>query len=303
MKILITGATGFVGQNLLPKLISKGYSIFEITIEPEKSKQLYASNTYQFFYTGENHQSLVKEINTFKPNVCIHLASYLTSADDYNAMRKLLQANIEFTCSILDALKQSGLSCFINTGSFAEYFQGDGKFDAAYLYTATKTASRSLVSYYSNVYNFKSITVAPYTIYGGIDSQKKIIDLIYDSLNSTIALDLTKGEQILDFIHVDDIADFFILLVENFNLVPSGSGFQLGTGIGHTLKELGEIIEKESGKRANINWGGKEYRPRDVMFAVANTSLQYHLLKWRPKINLAAGVKMYLKKKNINETN
>jgi len=297
MKIVLTGANGFVGQNLVPKLLEQNHEIFEITIDPKKSRFLYGKTTIQFNYSLENHDKLVHSLNKFCPDICIHLASFLTAADDFITLQKLINANISFTCNVLDALKKSGLKMFINTGSFAEYYKGNGELDPAYLYTATKSASRIFVDYYSKVYKFKNITIVPYTIYGGIDTQKKIIDIIYDSLNNKDSISLTSGNQILDFIHLEDVTDFYIKTLTFYDLIKGGENFQLGTGVGHTLRDLVKIMELQTSKKANIIWGGKEYRPRDVMYAVANTSEQYRLFGWKPKISLEEGIEMYLNAK------
>ena len=298
MKILITGANGYVGKNLVPKLLKNGHELFEVTIVPDLSKDLFGETTVQFHYNPEKQKEFVNAVKKFKPEAVLHLASFLTANDDFQTIQKLLNANISFLCSILDAVKHVGLKWFINTGSFAEYFKGDGVLDPAYFYTASKSASRIFVDYYSKSYNFSYCTVVPYTIYGGNDSQKKIIDIIYDSLNAKGTLDLTPGDQVLDFIHVDDVTDFFNLLVSNIDVVPPQSNFQLGSGKGTTLRELVGIMESESGKTANINWGGKQYRKRDVMYAVANPSLQYHLFKWTPNLDIQEGVSNYLKDKD-----
>ena len=125
--------------------------------------------------------------------------------------------------------------------------------------------------------------------------------MIYDSLNNETSLDLTPGNQILDFIHLEDVTDFYVKILDYVNQIPSGMSFQLGTGIGHTLKDLVSIMEKQTSKYANINWGGRNYRPRDVMFAVANTSRQFHLFDWKAKISLEEGVKMYLDAKSSSK--
>jgi len=296
MNIVITGSTGFVGQHLVPKLISKGYQILEITIEPEVSEKLYGNKTQKYMIT-DNQESFISILEAFQPAVVIHLASFLTSADDYNTLRKLLNTNIVFFCRTLDALKNTKLKLFINTGTFAEYFSGDSVFDPAYLYSSTKIASRAFLDYYSKVYRFKQATVVPYTIYGGKDTQKKIMDLIYDSIGSVVPLDLSPGAQVLDFIHVEDVTDFYVNIIENIELLPQKINFQLGTGNGYTLKDLASIMEKQTSKRTNINWGGKNYRQRDIMYAVANTSNQFHLFGWKAKLSLEDGVKLYLKSK------
>jgi nucleoside-diphosphate-sugar epimerase len=167
--------------------------------------------------------------------------------------------------------------------------------DPAYLYAATKTASRSFLDYYSKVYSFKQATVVPYTIYGGKDTQKKIIDLIYDSIGSATALDLSPGEQVLDFIHVDDVSDFYVKIIENIELLPQKINFQLGTGVGHTLKQVAAIIEEVTQQKTNINWGGKSYRDSDVMYAVANNDDQLKQIKWEASLSLQEGIENFIK--------
>lgn len=288
MKILVTGSTGFVGRHLVPKLLNENHEVAEVTRDVDKSKILFGDSTTKVGFV-ENQAVFGREIQKFNPEIVIHLASFLTSADDYISLEKLLNANIHFFCKLNDALKDCELSLFINTGTFAEYAQGDGNFDPAYLYSATKTASRAFLDYYSKVYSFNQCTVVPYTIYGGQDSQKKIIDIIYDSLENPVRLDLSPGMQVLDFIHVEDVVDFYLHLVKNVYLIENKANYQLGTGKGTTLRELTGIIERKTGKRANINWGGKPYRPSDVMYAVANLEMVNNL-NWRPQIELESRV-------------
>ena len=299
MRILITGSTGFVGRNLLPQLIQANHDIFEITINTDISKELYGDNTRQFYFCDDNLNNLKNELDNFKPEVLIHLASYLTSSDHTDDMRKLINSNIFFICHVLDAVKESGLKWFINTGSFAEYYKGDGLLDPAYLYSATKTASRILVDYYSKAYKYNYTTIVPYTIYGGVDTRKKIIDLIFSSLENNEPVNLTLGNQVLDFIHLEDVTDFYITCLSNLDIIPNKTCFQLGTGIGHSIREITSIMELFTNKSANINWGARSYRPRDVMYAVANISKQDLLFSWKPKIQIEDGIKKYLEGRKI----
>lgn len=291
MKILITGATGFVGRNLMPKLLENGHEILEITIEQEISHKLYGDKGDHFLYKSENHQELVEKIKEFKPEIVIHLASYLTSSDSYLNLSKLIQANIIFLADILDTLKIVPPKLFINTGTFAEYFSNDDLLDPAYLYAATKTASRFLVKYYSKAYNFKYITVVPFSIYGINGSQNKLMDYLVDSLNSSEVINFTAGEQILDFIHVNDVANAFLCIAENYIKIYSGETFYAGTGKGLSIRELGMLIEKISGKKLNVKWGGLPYRVRDVMRAVAPLFKNNSKIPWKAFIEIESGIK------------
>lgn len=300
MKVLITGATGFVGRNLVPVLIGDGNELLELTRDIGKSEALFGKTTRKYLIT-EDQEALVQSITKFKPDIVIHLASYLTSGDSYSDMEKLIHSNLFFLSRILDALKQSPPKLFINTGTFAEYFEGDGKLNPAYLYAATKSASRSFLEYYAKAYQFVYTTVVPYTIYGGKDTQKKIIDIIYDSINNTTCLDLSPGEQILDFIHISDVVGFYQTLLLNYDKIPIKSVFHLGSGKGHNLKEVAAFVETLVGGRCNIKWGGKPYRPADVMYAVANTAAQFRQFKWRPQVSLQQGLQLYLETKKLTE--
>ena len=292
-KILITGSTGFVGRHLVPELLNKGYQILEITRNIEKSSKLFGNKTTKLLSDDDNFKRKIKE---FRPAIVIHLASYLTSSDNLIEITKLIDTNITFLSKILDAISNVNLELFVNTGTFAEYYFGDKELMPSYFYAATKTASRAIVNYYANAYNFKQSTIVPYTIYGGNSSQKKIIDIIYESTFSEKPLNLSPGEQVLDFIHIEDVTNFYIAVIRNINRLPNKTNFNLGTGKGLSIKELARHIEQVTNRTTNICWGGKAYRKSDVMYAVANHDTIIENLNWSPKISLKEGIKKTFKK-------
>ena len=293
-KILITGSTGFVGKHLVEELFKEGHTILEITRNKTKSSELFGDMTSKI---EVNDISFNNKIIEFDPNVVIHLASYLTSSDKWDDVEKLIESNILFLSNLLNTVSKLNLDLFINTGTFAEYFKGDDDFNPAYFYAATKTASRSILNYYANAYKFKQSTVVPYTIYGGNDSSKKIIDLIFESTETEKKLELSPGEQVLDFIHIDDVVSFYQHLIKYKKKIPNKTNFKLGTGIGHNLQQVSSIIESVTNKKTNINWGGKEYRQSDVMYAVANLHEIKDKLTWKAKISLTEGIKKTINNK------
>jgi len=285
MKVLVTGATGYVGRHLLPKLV-KISNIEILTINRSLQKATEIFSELDCIHTSTDEWGKIKEFN---PEIVFHLASMITSRNDREILNDIIDSNIMFGIKLLDRLREcSNLKLFVNTGSFAEYRLGTDKIDNAYLYTATKTAFRQFVDYYSKLDSYKYIHIVPYTIYGGGDSQKKIIDYILDSFESTVPVKMTKGEQVLDFIHIEDIVSFFIHILKNidqFIELPNGETLYLGTGKGTSIKELAALLEKKYGKKANINWGSLPYREKDVMYAVAPIGKLIEL-GWLPKIKI-----------------
>lgn len=298
MRILLTGGTGFVGRHLLKKL-SLQHEVASVVRNRQAAVNGREADArisiIPFDPVDYSHR---EKIQAFDPEGVLHLASHLSSGDDSETLRRLLESNIAFGALVLDSIKDTNVRWFINTGSFSEYLHGGGVLNPAYLYAATKTAFRSILQFYSQVSNFKVVNVIPYTIYGGEDSQKKAIDVILDSLDGPESIPMTPGTQTLDFIHVEDVIDFYLHLIHHIDrLEGSEHEFHLGTGTGSTLRELASMAEKISGAKANIAWGAKPFRPRDVMHAVAPVSYLRNQLLWEPKVRLENGLKELLRQR------
>lgn len=294
MRILITGVTGFVGRNLLP-LIEKRLpdsEVLTLNRSVEKARTMFPDKKWRHCLLDD-----AQAVIDFSPEVVLHLAALTTSVrNDSEIIAPMLDANIVFGVRLLDTLGKCGdFKLFVNTGSFAEYRFGTGSIDDAYLYTATKSAFRIFVKYYSELHRFRFINVVPFSVYGGIPTVKRLMDYIIESLGSEKPVDMTAGEQILDFVHVDDLADFYVTVLENTDKISAfqnGIDFYIGTGRGVTVHELAAVVEKVYGQKCNINWGGRPYRDRDTMHAVAPIARNLSLLNWRAKINLEDGIRM-----------
>lgn len=293
MRILLTGITGFVGQNLMPMLLKKcpNDRFMTMNLDIDEAEIKYPSaEYYNFVHVGIDD---FKAVEDFNPEVALHLATVTTARNDTEIIVPMVRANIEFGVLLLDALSRcTAMKLFVNTGSFAEFRYGNGEYDAAYLYTASKTAFRSFVDYYSTLGGFKYVTAIPYSVYGGKMTVKRLMDYMKESMDADNPIDMTLGEQVLDFIHVDDIAGFFTHVLLNFNKalsLPNATDFHLGTGRGTSVRELAEIIERKYGKKCNINWGGRPYRERDTMYAVAPIAKNMPLIGWEAKISIQEG--------------
>ena len=295
MRLLLTGITGFVGQNLVPMIIKECPETDILTLnipsDLDKANTLYPYSQCKHILTTD-----LEEVKAFNPEIVMHLATVTTPRNDTEIIKPMLAANIEFGVLLLDTLSQcDALRLFVNTGSFAEYRFGPSKIDDAYLYTATKSAFRHFCDYYSNLIGFKYITVVPYTIYGGKPTVKRLLDYIIESIDSEKPVDMTAGEQILDFTHVSDLASFYVHIlkkIDKFLSLDNAEEFHVGTGKGMSIKDLVTIVEKVYDKKCNINWGGRPYRERDTMHAVAPIAKNINLVDWKASIDVEKGISM-----------
>jgi CDP-paratose synthetase len=301
MKILITGGTGFIGQNLIPRLI-KECETDEVMLLCRDVQRAIEKLSLQYTRNIQVTQAEDwKKVVDFNPELVIHLAAYSTSFNDLESMDKLIDSNITYGAHLLHALSQcQGLKLFVNTGSFAEYRKGPRAIDNAYLYSVTKSAFRSFIDYYAKLKGFKYITAIPYSVYGGKPTVKRIMDYMMDAMDAPVSVDMTPGQQVLDFIHVDDVTSFFLSVIHHFNeyqALEQGYEFHLGTGRGYTLREVAKELERITGKSFNIHWGGRAYRERDTMYAVAPISANRENL-WKSQISLHEGITRFVQSNN-----
>lgn len=251
-----------------------------------KVEEIFSAETFNSNVTFSEGLN-VAEILKFRPEIAIHLAALNTSRDDEGIIAPLIQSNITYGVEFLEILSRSdSLKLFINTGSFSQYTEtGD-----AYLYSAAKSAFEVFLKFYSQRYCWKLITAVPYSVYGGKTTVKRVLDYIVESLGSSEPIGMTKGEQRLDFIHVDDIARFYIEAIRNYDSLQNKAVYHLGTREATSIYEVAAIIEKLTNRNCNITWGARPYRKDDIMYACAMNNISF----WSAKIGLNEGLKTLL---------
>ncbi|MHA7865677.1 NAD-dependent epimerase/dehydratase family protein [Flagellimonas marinaquae] len=293
MNILVTGGTGTVGSELIQALLQKGHNILSLVRKSKTSLQ--TKTLVEISLSNSNHE-LYKEIETFQPEVVIHLAAYLTSSDDFEEIQKVISSNTLFLCRILSLIKDiTPRPTFLYTGSFAEY-DSEGKLSPAYFYAASKIAGKAYLNYFSRAYSIKVINIIPYTIYGGNDKKKKVLDIMVESLNHTEELKMSPGYQQLDFIYIHDVVSYYIGVAEHHKQIPDDTELHVGTGKVTSLRDVAKKLEELTDQTCNIVWGACPYRKLDTIYSAArrNTEIE-SLIGWDVTYSLQDGLSDVLK--------
>ena len=119
MKIVITGATGFIGQNFIPMLVNNEPTVEILTISRsvEKAQKMFPQPQCRHISVDE-----MAEIVDFKPDMVFHLATLSTSRNDWEIIEPMMEANITFGVKLLHYVSQcTDLKLFVNIGTFAQY--------------------------------------------------------------------------------------------------------------------------------------------------------------------------------------
>ncbi|MBQ8997870.1 MAG: NAD(P)-dependent oxidoreductase [Clostridium sp.] len=287
---IITGATGFIGSNLVRVLLKNNSKITIITRKnSDYSKILDIKDKLNIYEYNGDIIELVNLFNLINPDLVIHLASSFILNHRLDEIDKLIDSNIRFGTQILEAMKLSNCKKIINTSSYYQHYNNE-IYNPVNLYAATKQAFEDIIYYYSSEYNIKSITLELFDTYGENDSRPKILNLLNNYANSKKALDMSLGEQILDITYIDDIVSAYLKTIQLISIKEDNipDKYSLISENRIKLKDLVRLYEQVTNKKINVNLGAKPYRNRQIMNPWDKGK---HLPQWQARISISEGIK------------
>ncbi|MBN6046140.1 NAD-dependent epimerase/dehydratase family protein [Citrobacter sp. ku-bf4] len=293
MKILLTGVTGYIGQAVMNHLYNCGHVVHGIV-----RKTVNSSNTALHYHMLEkNNSNLVEILRDVKPDIVIHIASLFLASHTYEKIEELVKSNITFPTQLLEAMASTHVNCMINTGTSWQHYESE-EYNPVNLYAATKQAFDDIVKYYTEAKSFRCLTLKIYDSYGPNDPRGKLISFL-DSLASTQEiLDMSPGEQEINLVHIYDICRAFEIAIQQIK--DAEPGFNQSYGLmsekSLSLRQLVKFYEEANDCHLNINWGGREYREREVMKPANNL---VKLPGWIAEYPLHIGLDK--KKRNIQQ--
>lgn len=291
-KVIVTGATGFVGSNLVKFLLNKDYQISVIVREDSNLTNLEGLiNNIEVFRYDDNLENLITFFDKTKAECVFHLASNFIAEHEFKHVDNLIRCNITFGLHLLEAMKETGVKNIVNTGTSWQHYNNE-QYNPVCLYAATKQAFESLLDYYVQAECFKVVTLKLFDTYGENDKRPKLINLLNKFADEKIELKMSLGEQPLNLVHVNDVCNAFILASNlMLSLVKSThKKYSVLCNKSYSLKAVIDVFEKTTKKKLLIDWGGREYRKREVMQLWDKGEL---LPNWKPEISLTEGFKRY----------
>lgn len=292
LKILLTGATGFIGTNFVLRLHHKYQITAIVRPSSDTSKIDKYCNIYQ--YDGDI-QSLIDFCNQEKFDGVVHLAAYLSnSGHSYETISEIIYSNFTLGIEFLEATKQANISFFINTSTFGIYCNSI-TYRPSSLYSATKKAFEDMMQYYSLTSKTIFTNILPFNIYGPNDIKGKLLFALLDRISQTDeVLQMSEGNQIVDYSHVYDVVDAYDTLIELITTNPKfckDKIFSLKGKERKTLKEVVCLYEEVLGKKLNIQWGARPNRELEIMHPWEGGET---LPNWEQKISLKKGFEMMI---------
>jgi len=291
MKILVTGASGFIGSHLVKKLLKLNHQVVSLDIRRSRISRFYKADI-------NCRQALERIFEKEKPDKICHLAALTGVRESIKQPQAYFKTNVLGTLNLLElAVKYEAKGFFLASSSsvygnqkkvpFKETDCADKPISP---YAASKRSAELLLFAYHQLYKLKTTIFRFFTVYGPKGRKDMAPFLFTRAINSGQPIKkFGTGESKRDYVYIDDLIDSFISgLEKNFG----GKIINLGMGQPVSLNGLISLIEKLLDKKAKIK--KLPQQPGDVPITWADISRARKLLNYQPKIEIEEGMKRFI---------
>ena len=286
MKVLVTGGAGFIGTNLIKRLLKDGHDVISMdNYSTGKTENHQDGCRYLIFdcTDGEGWEQVKEFWGTNTPDVIFHMAALARIQTSLKDPLSHITNNFMSTLNVLEYARKNNIKV-VYAGSSSVHH---GIYGSPYAWS--KFSGEELCKLYSSVYDVPTSICRFYNVYGLHQLEDgpycTVIGVFQNQYKDGISLTITgDGEQRRDFTHVDDIVDGLIRVNRamhgEVDMKYSGTEFELGRGVNHSINEIADMF-------------GKDY-PREYILArkgeydrtLCEDKFAQECLNWNPTINL-----------------
>lgn len=294
MRALVTGASGYLGLHLCRILGAAGWEIHAVVrpqSDPSRVEALEATAVHEL---DDDPGCLARIFAEAAPESVLHLAAAPPEPDadaaDVAYLDRLVAGNVGLCARIAAAMAAAPGAVLVHAASWWEW-DSEARLRPANIYAATKANGRILLETAARGAPFAMASLVLHDTYGPADWRHKVLTAMLRAAAEQHVLELSPGEQRVDPVHVEDVAEAFRMTAEALTAGPSDAEpalWAVATGEPLTLRALAAAVEAAVGRPVDARWAAKPYRPGTVM---SPGRMALPPPGWEPRVPLLHGLK------------
>jgi nucleoside-diphosphate-sugar epimerase len=283
-RLLVTGASGFIGSHLCRRAVAAGAIVYGV------SRAEQAETGGVRWERGElTEDAFVQDlVRRVQPDVVLHLASEVSGSRDLRFVLPMLRANLLAAVNLMVACAGAGRPRVVLAGSMEEPDMGDPDAVAQSPYAVAKWGALAYARHFLALYELPVVHLRVFMVYGpGQLDLRKLVPFVTVSLLRGEAPNLSSGTRAVDWIYVDDVVDAFLRAAAT----PGGEGRSLDIGSGElvTARSLAVRVREVVGSDVEPVFGAIADRPLERVRA-ADPSAAAEAIGWRAQTSLDEGL-------------
>ena len=291
-RILLTGATGFLGAALARHWAGAGRQVHVLVRPTSSLRRLQDVAGALVMHVLEGDVDAASVVAQVQPQAIVHTACAYGRAGE--SPRQIFEANLAFGMSLLQAALDGDVrTTFLNTGSVLEpdvslYALSKRQFSDWGAQVAAREAAR-----------LRFVDLRLQHMYGpGDDPSKFTTHVLRSCVRNDTELKLTAGEQLRDFIYVEDVVAAYDAVLARADGLSAHEVIEVGSGSAPSIREFVEIVHRLTRSTTRLDFGAIPYRANEAMLCRADTARLLEL-GWRPRFDLVSGLQETIRKEQL----
>jgi nucleoside-diphosphate-sugar epimerase len=292
-RVLVTGAAGFLGSQLVPRLVDAGAEVCALD-QPNAHRWGLIERVGSVHAIKADVRTLaapVHDLGLAGVTTIFHLAAVGVVAEPLD-VREIVDGNIDGTMAVLLAARRLGAR-LIYCGSCFEYGSGarwaeDALPAPTTEYGAAKAAGWLLAHAFARRTGLDVVSLRPFTMYGPMEPPGRLVPSVVRRALAGQSIDLTPGDQARDFVYVDDAVEAFVAAAVSRDAV--GGTFNVCTGTAVTVRDVVRMVLECTGSSSVARFGALSYRPTELAMLSGDPSRAERVLGWRARVPVHEGL-------------